>query len=314
MRHCRPLSSPSKAARGVLTGLGSAVRLWAWCSFKTRQPRDHVTGLYFDLAHLQGVRLFRQLVPPGKCWTAAERAGLSGCGLKCATCLAIYCLCMQAARGGLALSSAASEPEEQASTGSSPFNFTGDWFSHNIVTWQRVLASKNWLDNSSQAVHVLEVGSWEGRSAVWFLSHVCLNKASTLTAIDCWLGAQFYGARAKACTASSCRSARLQAPAPCHALNSYTAWPSSQSFGLDEHTHSSGRVEGRFDRNVAVTGAQHKVVKLKGHSLQGLARLVADAAKVYDVRWRALPTRLLLKALVAGKGAEAAWRSSGRVY
>lgn len=47
-------------------------------------------------------------------------------------------------------------------------------------------------------------------------------------------------------------------------------------------------MEGRFDHNVAATGAQHKVVKLKGRSLQVLARLVADAANAYDVRWRAL--------------------------
>lgn len=90
---------------------------------------------------------------------------------------------------------------EQASAGDSLFHFTGDWFSHNTATWQRVLASKNWLDNSSQAVDVLEVGSWEGRSAVWFLQHVCLNNKSSLTAVDCWLGCQLYAARAKACTA-----------------------------------------------------------------------------------------------------------------
>lgn len=107
---------------------------------------------------------------------------------------------MQAARGDLASTSAVSVQEEKASTGDSLFEFTGDWFSHNVVTWQRVLASKNWLDNSSQAVHVLEVGSWEGRSAVWFLQRVCFKQDSTLTAIDCWLGAQLYGARAKACT------------------------------------------------------------------------------------------------------------------
>lgn len=52
-------------------------------------------------------------------------------------------------------------------------------------------------------------------------------------------------------------------------------------------------MEGRFDHNVAATGAPHKVVKLKGRSMQVLARLVVDAARVYDVRWRALHTRLL---------------------
>ena len=172
---------------------------------------------------------------------------------------------------------------ELASAGDSPFHFTGDWFSHNIVTWQRVLASKNWLDNSSQAVHVLEVGSWEGRSAVWFLEHVCLNRDSTLTAIDCWLGAQLYGARAKAC-----HEVLLQCPCVSGLMAGYTTYtprPLLQSLGLDEHAHGARRVEERFDHNVAATGAQQKVVKLKGRSLQSLARLVADAAKAYDVRW-----------------------------
>ena len=51
-------------------------------------------------------------------------------------------------------------------------------------------------------------------------------------------------------------------------------------------------MEGRFDHNVSAVGAQHKVVKLKGRSLQVLARLVADAANVYDVRGKG-PVRLL---------------------
>ena len=108
---------------------------------------------------------------------------------------------MQAATGDLLASSAALPVQgEQASAANSLFQFTGDWFSHNTATWERVLSSKNWLENSSQAVHILEVGSWEGRSAVWFLQHVCLNNNSSLTAVDCWLGGQLYGERAKACT------------------------------------------------------------------------------------------------------------------
>jgi len=43
-------------------------------------------------------------------------------------------------------------------------------------------------------------------------------------------------------------------------------------------------VEARFDRNVAASGAGHKVTKLKDTSLRGLARLVAGASKLFDVR------------------------------
>ncbi|KAK9844096.1 hypothetical protein WJX81_004400 [Elliptochloris bilobata] len=52
---------------------------------------------------------------------------------------------------------------------------------------------------------------------------------------------------------------------------------------MDEHIHSPDNVENRFDHNIAAVGAALKVVKLKGPSLQTLARLVADASVLYDV-------------------------------
>jgi len=77
------------------------------------------------------------------------------------------------------------------------YEFTGDWFSHNISVWERIFSARAWLDSSNKAVHVLEVGSWEGRSAVWLLTRVCGHGASTLTAIDCWRGAALYGSNAQ---------------------------------------------------------------------------------------------------------------------
>ena len=37
-------------------------------------------------------------------------------------------------------------------------HFTVDWFSHNILTWRRILGSHGWLDNADMDLSVLEVG------------------------------------------------------------------------------------------------------------------------------------------------------------
>ncbi len=161
------------------------------------------------------------------------------------------------------------------------YEFTGDWFSHNISVWERIFAARAWLDSDNKAVHVLEVGSWEGRSAVWFLTRICGHGASTLTAIDCWRGAALYGSNAEV-------RALAQAGQPdgraCSRGSGRRFPAAAQRFGLDVVRHSSEAVEARFDRNVAASGAGHKVTKLKDSSLRALARLVAEAGNVFDVR------------------------------
>ena len=39
-----------------------------------------------------------------------------------------------------------------------------------------------------QETHVLEIGSWEGRSSAWLLEQLLTHPRSTLTAIDYWQG------------------------------------------------------------------------------------------------------------------------------
>lgn len=43
----------------------------------------------------------------------------------------------------------------------------------------------------------VQVGSWEGRSAVWAIQHICVSEGSRLVCIDTWRGAPQYSADAK---------------------------------------------------------------------------------------------------------------------
>jgi predicted O-methyltransferase YrrM len=55
-------------------------------------------------------------------------------------------------------------------------DFTTDWTSGNFTTWRRVLS--RWR---GEELRILEIGSWEGRSAVFFLNFF---PRATLTCID----------------------------------------------------------------------------------------------------------------------------------
>ncbi|PSS31980.1 hypothetical protein PHLCEN_2v2222 [Hermanssonia centrifuga] len=58
------------------------------------------------------------------------------------------------------------------------FTETQDWFSHNIDTWRSFLPHV-----TSPAPRVLEIGSWEGRSAIFMLTELCGSRGS-LVCID----------------------------------------------------------------------------------------------------------------------------------
>lgn len=58
--------------------------------------------------------------------------------------------------------------------------FTVDWTSHNTEVWEKLFGAVR-----DAPIKILEIGSWEGRSAVWFLEY--LHK-STITCIDTFAG------------------------------------------------------------------------------------------------------------------------------
>ena len=59
-----------------------------------------------------------------------------------------------------------------------------DWFSHHIPVWEVVLAEFV----GQRGLRFLEVGSFEGRSAVWMLEHVLTDRSSSLMCVDSFEG------------------------------------------------------------------------------------------------------------------------------
>lgn len=66
-------------------------------------------------------------------------------------------------------------------------SFTADWVSQHDALWRRVLATLVGRDGA----RMLEIGSYEGRSACWFLEHVLTGAGATLTCIDPWVGPEW---------------------------------------------------------------------------------------------------------------------------
>lgn len=62
------------------------------------------------------------------------------------------------------------------------YSFTADYVSSVESGWQELLKELRGRRN----LRVLEIGSYEGRSAVWFLDNVLTDPTSTLTCIDAW--------------------------------------------------------------------------------------------------------------------------------
>jgi predicted O-methyltransferase YrrM len=60
------------------------------------------------------------------------------------------------------------------------YEFTEDWFSAHTALWSRVLAPFR----GKPGVHYLEVGLFEGRSALWMLEQVLTDPSARLTGVD----------------------------------------------------------------------------------------------------------------------------------
>ena len=68
------------------------------------------------------------------------------------------------------------------------YNFTQDWFCQNIPVWEKVL-----LPLQGNELHVVEIGSFEGRSTTWLLDNIITNKSSILICIDTFEGSVEHG-------------------------------------------------------------------------------------------------------------------------
>lgn len=60
--------------------------------------------------------------------------------------------------------------------------FTQDWFNHRIPAWKKHIVPVY----AGKETHWLEIGSYEGRSAIWTLENILTHENSLLTCIDPW--------------------------------------------------------------------------------------------------------------------------------
>ena len=60
------------------------------------------------------------------------------------------------------------------------YEFTSDWFSHNVPSWQNALQRAKVMP-----ARILEVGCYEGRSTVWMMENIAAPGAE-LVSIDLW--------------------------------------------------------------------------------------------------------------------------------
>src|SRR6185369_4195892 len=66
--------------------------------------------------------------------------------------------------------------------------FSTDWFSTNIERWQAVLHGY-----VGTPVRAIEIGSYEGRSAAWFMANIGTNPEARLSCVDPWEDEEVWG-------------------------------------------------------------------------------------------------------------------------
>lgn len=62
--------------------------------------------------------------------------------------------------------------------------YTEDWFTKRIPEWKNVIVPQL----ADRPVNWLELGSYEGRSAVWTLENILTHPQAQLTCVDLWRG------------------------------------------------------------------------------------------------------------------------------
>jgi len=86
------------------------------------------------------------------------------------------------ATDGVVASSAEAETDSPRSVAArtGDYEFTTDWFSHNIPVWTTVFAPYR----GRPGLRYLEIGVYEGRSLLWVLEHVLTDPSCRLTGVD----------------------------------------------------------------------------------------------------------------------------------
>jgi predicted O-methyltransferase YrrM len=121
------------------------------------------------------------------------------------------------------------------------YSFTTDWFSGHIPNWQRAFS-----EHVGRRPRVLEIGSYEGRSAVWIMERLSTHHdGGELYCIDPWIGNDFR----------------------------------TQSFNMSN-------AEVRFDENMKLAQSRYQntiLHKIREKSVDGCALLLLESQLSFDV-------------------------------
>jgi predicted O-methyltransferase YrrM len=120
-------------------------------------------------------------------------------------------------------------------------DFTSDYTTRHIPTWKKYLRSFA----GKSHIHMLEIGTWEGRSACWFLQNILTHSTARITCIDTF-------AYSEIC---------------------FKAYPYMRK--IVPH------LERRFAYNIRVLGAKKKVTKIKNYSQRYLRTL--PLREIFDI-------------------------------
>jgi predicted O-methyltransferase YrrM len=125
------------------------------------------------------------------------------------------------------------------------YDFTQEWFSSDGLSEITL--------NNNQELHFLEIGSFEGKSTIWFLDNFLKNQKSTITCIDPWINYS----QGK------------------NSLNTYGSNNSEWKFG-------DNGVKERFLYNILKSGHSPKVKTIQDLSFNILPQLLCQN-KLYDL-------------------------------
>jgi len=120
------------------------------------------------------------------------------------------------------------------------YKYTENWFSSEDL--------ENFLPKYTDEKRMLEIGSFEGKSTVWFLENVLSNEKSTITCIDPWT----------------------------------TYSQNTDSFNTLENEWDFTNNKKTFIYNIYQSGVPEKVIINKGFSHKILPKLINDGEK-YDI-------------------------------
>jgi|GEM_PF-2245400 len=123
-------------------------------------------------------------------------------------------------------------------------HFSTDWFSPHIPSWERILIP---YFQGKTNLNMLEIGSFEGRSACWLLTNILTHPTSRLTCVDTF---------------------STQGSAGNEHRDIFEHFPFAHSIPVD-----LPNLEQTFDKNIEAIGAVSRVIKMKGWSQEILRTL-----------------------------------------